>query len=304
MKSLGYTINLISNTNKIIGCSEVDFQKIRAGSYIKIDNVIYQIIDRKPLFYIKDFEVINPNAIRIKDTDYLLKDDVLNISYKEYELGALVSILDGGRNYKVGDIIYINSGIASLDNSNTQQIASFEVNSISENGKIAKLGLISRGKYIISPNNVSEVYGGNGSGAKLECFYNLIDSRKLVERTIVNILRRGEDSEIYLNYVLPTGLKEGKLSTNKYELLLNQNFLGDSIYESKYEISQDFTLNYQLPLLIKGSTSPESVFNIVLHNLDNKLKEIDDWKNQINNKIDSINTRLIEIEKKLGVISQ
>ena len=301
MKSLGYSINLIKDSNRVISCSEIDFQKIRPGSYIKIGNITYQIIDRKPLFYIKDFEVVAPNAIKLKDNagNFLLKEDVLDISYKEYELGSLLSIVDGGCKYKKGDIIYLLGGVPTIDNSNTQQITSFEVNSVDENGKLLSVGLISRGKYVSVPNNVSEVYGSNGHGAKLECFYTIIDSRRMIERSIINILRSGSDATVFLNYTLPSGLKEGKLSVNKYELILNNNYTGASLYDSKYEISQDFTINYQMPLLMKGSTSPESVFNLTMQILDTKLREIDDWKSFVTNKLSSIDAQLKSIEKKI-----
>ena len=44
------------------------------------------------------------------------------ISYKEYELGMITEIIDGGKGYKVDDEIYLDGGDPAEDISNGLQL--------------------------------------------------------------------------------------------------------------------------------------------------------------------------------------
>lgn len=280
MKNLSFAASILKNTNRIITHSEADCTGVRENTFVKFkdDFSFYAVAKSEPLFYIKDFEVISENKLRINDdvVAVLLPNDTLTISYKEYELLTLNSILNKGSGYKIGDKIFANSGTPSinvLDNINTP--LSLIVTQIGPNGEIETIQIDKRGKYIKCPQNNCDMTGGSGKGAVLNLDFKTLDNRVITEKDIAFVEFNGSYSIVTLAYSLPVGVKDGKLSINKFELLLNTNYANDTKINKLCEVLRDVTPNYALPLLIKDSFSTYSIFNQAITMLDSKIKSLE-----------------------------
>ena len=277
MKPLGNTISIIKDTNRAVCTSETDWSSVRPGSYIRFtdDEIFYIVARTNKIFYIKEFES-DGGSVGRKITIQgdvginLNKGDSLSISYKEWTLFTLMDIKSGGKNYKVDDKIYPRAGTLSVDTSSGhKQPTCFRVTEVDENGTIKNLALEESGLYLQTP--VSDCDGGSGSGVQLDLEYRVLDDRKLADRIIHSVKATHLGAEILLNYPLPDGVKSGKLSVQKWEILLTTNYLGDTRLDEPYSISRDFSPNFKLPLLVNNSFAVAMLYNQSMQVIDAEL---------------------------------
>lgn len=287
MKETFYFGSIINNTNKIISDSDVDWRGIREGSIVRFENdkIFYNVVKHDSFFYIKDFVTSDPKTISISDnvSAFLMGEDFITISFKEYEIMGIIKIIDGGNNYSEGDILIIDGGTPSIKlEDGILQTAKIRVAEVLPGGVISKVLIESRGKYIETPNKEIRLSGGIGNNAKIEVEYRLLESRAMIEREIESI-QYGSNSNIKLVHPLPSGVKEGKISSKKQCLILDSNYLGKDRIGSKFDVARDFTINYGWPLLIPGSHTTIILSNQVFNSIDKKIKELEE--------------RVIELEK-------
>jgi hypothetical protein len=281
MKPVGQTISVITNTNRIVGCSESDWTPIRPGSYIRVENegIFYEIAKIRPFFYIKDFTVVGPTQIAIRENTSinLIPGDVLDISYKEYGMTAVVDLLNGGSGYKEGDELFIGSGKVSFDSNVGMGLnTTFTVQEVNGNGTITRFGLKESGKYIEPPTAISNLEGGSGTGAVIHLQYDLLDNRAIIERAVSHIVFEENITYVHFNYVFPKNLTQGKFSVNKWEMFLTGNYIGPSRFDVTYDIARDFTPHAKLPLLVKNSLTVDVVVNKAFTLIDNKIQSVDE----------------------------
>lgn len=294
MRALGHTISIQNNTNRAICGSESDWSQIRPGSFIRFaqDDVLYTVAKTNQIFYIKDAVVGADGRKLIINDDIginLHKGDCLTVSYKEYTLLTLLEIADGGSNYRVEDIISLNGGITSPEQSSGRpQLTAFRVTSVDENGKITGLALHSLGLYLVTPTSECKVDGGNGSNAKLLVEFKLVDNRRIVDRIVNKIDYSPAQSSLYLNYPMPAGLSEAKISVNKWEVILTGNYIGESLIDSDYKVSRDFTPNLGLPMMVRNSLSTDLLYNNSIQTLDLVISELQAQVKELQEKIKTL----------------
>lgn len=274
------TISILKNTNRAVSCSNADFTSIRPGSFIKFgnDSVFYTVAQSKAFMYIRDFEAVDPFTIKVNGevgVDLLESDD-LTISYKEYELLTTTPV-NRGTGYTLNDILLVEGGTPSVDvATGGQNITQFKVAQVGPNGEILQVALENRGKYLTEPPFEAALIGGKGQGAIFQLTYKLIDVRTTVERTIQNITRNPNETLISLHYPLPAGVFEGKVSSQKWELILTSNYGNESKLDTNYTLTRDFSPIYNIPLLSKGTVNPELIANQALLAIERKIKELED----------------------------
>lgn len=289
MKIIGKKASIIGNTNKLYSSSLADWSGIREGSYFKFveDNSFHVVNKKEKIFYIKDAEVLNSTILKINSdiSAELQSEDILTITYKEYEISRLVQILNGGKGYRVGDILFIKSGTPSSDvQNNISLIATFEVAEIQSGGAISKINIKYHGKYLVAPENRVNLLGGNGEEAFFEVEFKLIQERQRIEKDIKQVEIFPNHTLIHLVYGLPEGLKEVKISTEKWIMFLDSDYMGDTKLNKEFEIAKDFTFNYRIPLLVKNSFAIETVFNEAVSILENKILELENRITLLENK--------------------
>ena len=201
----------------------------RAGSYIRFygDHEMYQIAKMEPFFCILDFERIMSDRVFVKDEDAvgLVAGDLVEISYKEYELSASINVMNGGEGYSKGDIFIVDDGVPAEDIiSSEKSHAKIEVIEVDEDGCIKKVKVADCGKYWDSPpEQVSlgwEPKGGSGIGAELALVYKTTDYRAAMTREVTSLeVAEGGWSVIFSN-TLPPNVLEGKLSCKIHKLII------------------------------------------------------------------------------------
>lgn len=273
--------NVLNGTNKLISPSYADWSAIRQGSFIKFvnDANYYIVANTNKLFYIKEFEVADTYTIRVNDnvSNILSEDDTLVISYKEYEVNSINTIENGGANYQKGDILTIVGGTASFNVvDNTTHPANILVISVDNAGFIKEMRVNSAGKYVTPPDEIVELSGGNGKGAKIRITHRLLENRAIFEQDIEQIQYQNGNTLIKFHYPLPPGIKEGKFSTEKWEIVLNTIYVGPNRCNEPFDVVRDFTPVYGFPLMTRNSFSADQIYNLSIVMLEKKLKELED----------------------------
>jgi hypothetical protein len=282
MKHLGHTISILKDTNRAVCSSDSDWSVVRPGSFIRFakDDTFFVIAKTNKIFYIKDFKVENiPDGRKITIADdigiNLCRGDTLNITYKEWTLLTLMDIKNPGKGYKVNDKVFPKGGILANDSvSNIKSPTTFRVTGVDENGGIKNVALESEGLYLEAP--VGECEGGSGSGAELDVEYKPVDNRKMMERTVMSVSPGHIESSLVLNYPLPVGVKIGKLSVQKWEIILTSTYLFDSKVGETYAVTRDFTPNLNLPLMSANSLGMSTTYNQSAQRIDSEIASLKD----------------------------
>lgn len=274
-----FSLSIKKDTNRLVSTTKCSFAGVKTGSFLKLKNdepVIYGITKISEFCKSFTFETFNSRTLKIKidATDDLIKNDDITIFYEKYELVAIFDTVNEGKGYRVGDILKLNAVNPILNvSSGLHEFATIEVIQVSDTGGIKKYTLRNNGKYLSSPkDNVIEVIGGIGYGAKFECLFKKSSDESL-EREIESISISNGDTYLYLNSNIPDGVKEGKIFLKKWELFIPIN-IGKDINCSEYEVIQDFTPNLKLPLLVQNSFSRDSIINKSLLILDAEITEL------------------------------
>lgn len=250
MKNINTNISIISNTNRIVSASGADWGSLRQNTNIIIgnDKIPYTIAEFKKFFYIKNFTTVDEQVIKIEDSikANLLSGDKIDLSYKEF--------------YAV-EIDLDNEAAA-----NEERIIEHE--QFIEPIKIS----LSKG------SNVAEIIDGGKSLAKIEQIgnykisYNEFSDRKIIQYEIVSMDLA--NSTLLLNKIIPRGVKEGKISTQKWEAFLNTNYMGHDRLNVQCHISRGYTKNLQLPTVPQFGPAQSAVLNDIFKKLDAEIQEI------------------------------
>lgn len=279
------TASVLKDSNRVICESKCDPSHLSSGSRIKfyLDPESYTIARIEELFYIVSFEVRSNGDLLIKDNVdiNLVLGDVVDVSYKEYELDTKVNIIGAGSGYLVGDVLTIREGTPYTDvDTKIDKYSRLEISDTNEFGGVISLKVIDAGKYIKVPSEqVSfghEPQGGKGSGLELVLIYKTINNRATISREIFEIGKDGDKYSVRLNHSLPKNIKEGKISVKKYQMFLSSNYASESKFNASYQLITDFTENYKFPYLIQGSLSAAAVYNEAITALDAKIKTLED----------------------------
>lgn len=281
MKIIGNIGSIKKDTHRLISATFSDWSTIRDGTFIKFDgdSNFHIASHTEKRVFLKDFSVLKPNILQINEDCGVSigVGDSLNISFKEYELAVLYKIISSGKGYRIGDHVTVSDGIASLNiQDHTINSTILSVSKIGAEGEIIEVNIINRGKYIEPPGKITSLKSDIGSGASAEVSYRLTDHRTFIERDVENVEYKGTNTFLHLVYPLPAEIKEGKLSVEKWEIVLTANYRGENKINQSFEITRDFTPNYKMPLIARNSQNQELFINHHLAFLDQKLAELEE----------------------------
>lgn len=280
MKIFSHSINIDKDKNYVISHTESDWASMRKDSLISIDTDkhFYTIGNIEELNFITDFNIQNNQLIISGNFEhYFLRDDILTISYKEYELLMIKSIINSGNGYKIGDILSCSGGQLSINVfDNSKNATTFQIEEINGNGGISKLKILNKGTYINTPEENNTLSGGSGNSAVIALGFIIINNRRMLERQVINATNNQSNTILELNGNLPIGVTNGKISMAKYIGYLTSNYVGNSKRNCKYTIIRDRTPHLGLPLLLKNSDKTEEFFNYTLLELDKRIKNLED----------------------------
>lgn len=280
MKLIGNIGSIKKDSNRLVSSTYSDWSPVREGTFIKFndDFHFYTVSHTEKKIFLKDFVTIQPNIIQINENCGINigVGDSLNISFKEYELNNY-KIISSGKGYRIGDQLTLDGGVASLNViNNTLNTSIVIVTKVGSEGQINEVSVSNKGKYLTIPNPNTALKGGSGSGSSIEVSFKLTDHRTFTERDVQNVEFKNSETILYLVYPLPPGTKEGKLSIEKWEIILSSNYLGETNTNEVFEIIRDFTPYYKIPLLTPNSKNQELTFNNSMAILDKKIAELEE----------------------------
>lgn len=289
MKLIGNIGSIKKNSNRLISSTYSDWSGVREGSFVKFndDFNFYTVSHTEKRIFLKDYVVLQPNIIQINEDCGININvgDSLNLSFKEYELNTC-KIISSGRGYAIGDQLTFDGGVASLNTvDNTLNSSIITVAQIGKEGQISEINILNRGKYLTAPNTNINLRGGSGKGSSIEVSFRLTDYRTFTERDVERVEFKNAETIIYLVYSLPAGTKEGKLSTEKWEIILSSPYLGETNNNEIFEIIRDFTPYCKIPLLSPNSKNQELTFNSSMAILDKKIAELENKIRKLENPI-------------------
>lgn len=281
-----FTVITKNGSNKIFGSSSDKFPGISNGTLIKLDNSseLYTVIGKEREFLIKDFSSLDGRTLIINGDviEKIQKNDFILITYKEYELLGLLDIPENGSGYAIGEELIVDNGTANVEiSTGSPNPTVFTVIELNDRLGISKLSLKNSGSYISPPSDLSGLSGSRfGNGAKILTKYTEKDNRTVCERRVVSINIKDNQTYLHLDYSLPPNVKIGKISLDKYSLIINQSFNGISSSNVSYKIYRDFTPHVNIPLMVRGSISPELIFNKAMQKLDEKIRQLEERINK------------------------
>jgi len=286
----GYCISVLGNSNRISSSTQENLAGLAPGTLIKIgdSDILYPILSSKNIYYSKNFEVINGRQIKInEDTQInIQKEDLVKITYDEYELDYLFDIENAGNYYQVNDVLGVKGGELSVDvRDGMGSPTKFIVEEIGEAGTIKKLSLKDKGKYIKIPEGKLETWGGAGQDCRLNLKYKPIDAKNIEEKTVKNVEFKDGSTILSLDYSIPQNIKNGKISLEKTEVLLAINYNGPTRMGINFKIIKDFTPTLNLPLTVKNNQDFHLVYNNAMQIIDRLGAEVKELKKLIESKI-------------------
>lgn len=274
MKKFSHAINITNGNNYFITHTESDWSAGRRGSLVSIgdDNHFYTVGEIEDINFITDFVY---NGLLVLNGDFeeiFLTDDILTISYKEYHAFIIKNIVQSGTGYQVGDVLTCSGGDLSvniIDNSKTP--VSVKVETVDHQGGIISVSLLRDGKYTSPPTGEIPLSGGHGSGASITIDFDIIKNRAMLEKQVVSSKHIDGNTLIEINYMLPAGVKEGKISLRKNKVYLTGAYVGPTKRNIHFHVARDQSPNLRLPLLLKNSNKNEESINFAFLALDKEI---------------------------------
>ena len=277
-KYFGYTASVVKGTNRLIASSQANWAGLPDGSFVIFDgdDDFYKVSSKESFFLIKNFERVEDDQILIHENVgiKLSLNDTIKLTFKEYELKN-VSISESGSGFKVGDIISVKGGVCKKQADEEVSIpADLKVTKVDKDGSILDLEVNSSGVYLEAPDALL-----NSDSAELLLDFQEIDKRTIEHRSISNILYSDDKTILVLNHPLPPNLTYGKLSVEKWELILASDYNNETKINSSYKVLSETTPNLNLPLLRSDIDKNEAILNQALMTID---KEIQNLKDKLN----------------------
>lgn len=274
-KNFGYTASVLKDSNRVTASSQVNWAGLSLNSFIIFDDddEFYRVSSKESFFLIKSFTKISDNEILIDENVgvKLTLNDSVKLTFKEYEAVNL-NVKNGGKGFKEGDLLTVKGGNLKKDLVNDLTIPTqIKVDKVDKKGSIKKASLNEKGVYLDSPDSL-QVF----DSAELELEFSASDRRIIEDRSISNILYSDDKTVIVLNHGLPPNLTSGKLSTEKWELILASNYPKDTKINGTFKVLTEFTPHLNLPLLRSDLSKNEAILNQALMTIDKELKDLKD----------------------------
>lgn len=278
MKKFGLSVSIKNNTNLVVSSTDCNWNKLPIGGYFEFPTLTkhFEVINKTPLFYIKDFQVLNRQTIQINENvfPYIFQNDSLQITYKEFEYDFHF-MGSPGAGYEAGELVFAEGGKLAPD---VGESLSFEIVKVGAGGQVEELKCISAGKYIQPPAEiVSFSSNKRGQGLSLSVKFKEISNRSFTEKRALNISYEQNLTTITLPNALPEGVTNGKVSVRKWTAEISPVYF-DVVHKDcvkkPYKVFSDYTSHLKLVYLVPNSANQETIINNNFKRIDEELKAL------------------------------
>ena len=265
------TNQLYITTERQVIAKNVAFVKIEGNEiFYRVENI--ETINLK-----KKFDSRGKSLVVKGDFTYkIAPNDIINLSFQEYEAVSFSNLKTNESAYKVGEKIYAQGGSPSSNNTNlTGQYTEFTVQSIDDEGKILKLKMTRPGKYILPPSNPVSIMNQDGNVVYVDLQFEESPEQSILERQITYVENKEGSTSLGILYPIPQIVEEGELTLRKQILLLDKPYAGESIDGKICEMTFDFSPLNGIPLLPPASLDPHATFNEAIRVIEQKFLDLE-----------------------------
>ena len=249
------------------------------GAFVKIagNEIFYRVENIETINLKKKFDSRGKSLVVKGDFTYkIAPNDIINLSFQEYEAVSFSNLKTNESTYKVGEKIYAQGGSPSSNNTNlTGQYTEFTVQSIDDEGKILKLKMTRPGKYILPPSNPVSIMNQDGSVVYVDLQFEESSEQSILERQITYVENKEGSTSLGILYPIPQIVEEGELTLRKQILLLDKPYAGESIDGKICEMTFDFSPLNGIPLLPPASLDPHATFNEAIRVIEQKFLDLE-----------------------------
>ena len=249
------------------------------GAFVKIagNEIFYRVENIETINLKKKFDSRGKSLVVKGDFTYkIAPNDIINLSFQEYEAVSFSNLKTNESAYKVGEKIYAQGGSPSSNNTNlTGQYTEFTVQSIDDEGKILKLKMTRPGKYILPPSNPVSIMNQDGNVVYVDLQFEESPEQSILERQITYVENKEGSSSLGILYPIPQIVEEGELTLRKQILLLDKPYAGESIDGKICEMTFDFSPLNGIPLLPPASLDPHATFNEAIRVIEQKFLDLE-----------------------------
>ena len=249
------------------------------GAFVKIagNEIFYRVENIETINLKKKFDSRGKSLVVKGDFTYkIAPNDIINLSFQEYEAVSFSNLKTNESAYKVGEKIYAQGGSPSSNNTNlTGQYTEFTVQSIDDEGKILKLKMTRPGKYILPPSNPVSIMNQDGNVVYVDLQFEESPEQSILERQITYVENKEGATSLGILYPIPQIVEEGELTLRKQILLLDKPYAGESIDGKICEMTFDFSPLNGIPLLPPASLDPHATFNEAIRVIEQKFLDLE-----------------------------
>ena len=249
------------------------------GAFVKIagNEIFYRVENIETINLKKKFDSRGKSLVVKGDFTYkIAPNDIINLSFQEYEAVSFSNLKTNESAYKVGEKIYAQGGSPSSNNTNlTGQYTEFTVQSIDDEGKILKLKMTRPGKYILPPSNPVSIMNQDGNVVYVDLQFEESPEQSILERQITYVENKEGSTSLGILYPIPQIVEEGELTLRNQILLLDKPYAGESIDGKICEMTFDFSPLNGIPLLPPASLDPHATFNEAIRVIEQKFLDLE-----------------------------
>lgn len=252
-----------------------NWKDLVAGSEIIItsDESKYIVVKNDIIQHNKKFTVKNKNTISINGNvrGIVLDGDALNCEFETYELVIINEIVNGGNNYKVGDILNIEAGTFFNKSYDKKESAQLLVKSVNTIGCITEVEIINKGVFLSNFNQLNAV-GDNGQEVIFTVIMRKAKNKIKLLLSINDCIYQEKETDIIVEEDISTDFKQGEFSLSRHRITVNKKI------DKNYSYQPFFLVEEQTPYLklpLAKSNNIQNLYNQAILTIDSKLQEID-----------------------------
>lgn len=267
--------NIIHNDRFIYLDSNIMDLQMKEHSCLRFRNKSFLIKSYKKFKKKYEYSVIDTNILSLprESAGLLIKDDIIYLSIPLYNLSTIMKFNGSEKGFSIGDHIEVYNKNKSPNDTPAILI----VESINEKKEIKSLHISSEGDYHGNPEELTYYNLTQDREVKIDAKMFFDSSKHIQKPAIINkIIINPSEVIISLNYHLFEFGEKQSVYIEKYILMLNDIYEGETLLEEECTISSGYTSYLQIPIMEPNSKSSHAIFNEAMQIIDERIKKLEE----------------------------